>query len=81
MGFLKEWRNSVKKNKMDKGLILQTVLLFVLIVCMFLSIFWKVFLAVADFIAGIMFIVIPYNRKDEYKKIFSNRRIMFYSYF
>ena len=68
MDSLKEWRDNMKKKKMDKGLILQTVLLFILIACMFLSIFFKIFLAIADFIAGVMFIVIPYNRRKEYKK-------------
>lgn len=68
MDFLKEWKNNMKKNQMTKGLIIQTILLFVLIICMLLSIFVKIFLPIADFLAGIIFLIIAYNKKQEYPK-------------
>ncbi len=58
----------MKKNQMTKGLIIQTILLFVLIICMLLSIFVKIFLPIADFLAGIIFLIIAYNKKQEYPK-------------
>lgn len=57
-----------KKNQLTKGLIVQLVLLIILIILMVLSIFYKIFLPIADFVAGILFMVMAYNKKDQYKK-------------
>ena len=58
----------MKKNQMTKGLIIQTILLIILIIFMVLSVFWKIFLPIADFIAGIMFIMMAYNKRNAYTK-------------
>ena len=61
------------KNKLSKGLIVQMILLIILIILMILAIFNHIFLPYADFVAGIIFIVMSYNKKKDYSKL---RRII-----
>ena len=76
MVFLKEWR-IMMKNNLTKGLIVQFVLLILLIIFMILSLFRNVFLPYADFIAGLTFIVMAYNKRKDYSKFVTVLLILF----
>ena len=68
MDFLKEWRSKMKNN-LSKGLLIQLVLLIILIILMIVSIFHRAFLSYADFVAGITFFVMVFNKKKDYNKL------------
>ena len=57
------------KQNLSKGLIIQFILLIVLIILMFLSFKWKEVLPYADLVAGVIALVMAYNKKDDKKYI------------
>lgn len=60
----------MKSNQnLSKGLIIQFILLIGLIILMFLSIKWKELLPYADILAGVIALVMAYNKKDDKKYI------------
>ena len=65
------------KNSLDKGLIIQMVLVVILIVLMILAIFNSVFLPFADFIAGVIFITMVYNKNKDYSMFMKILLILF----
>jgi len=64
-------------KKLSKGLILQLVLLIILIILMILSIFKQVFLPYADFVAGVIFWTMAYNKNKDYSKFMTIILILF----
>lgn len=65
------------KNNLTKGLIIQIILVIILIVLMILSIFNNVFLPYADFVAGIIFMIMAYNKRKDYSKFMTILLILF----
>ena len=64
MGCLKEWMNMKSSNEnLNRGLILQFISLLVLIVLVMWTIFNKAVLPYADFVAGITFFIMAFNKK------------------
>ena len=60
----------MKNNqKLSKGLIIQIILLIGLIILMFLSFKWRGLLPYADILAGVIALVMAYNKKDDKKYI------------
>ncbi len=70
MAYSREWRNSMKSSneRISTGLMIQFCLLIVLIILVISSFIWKWLLPIADIIAGLMFFIIAYNKRDFYKK-------------
>ncbi len=66
----------MKKN-LSKGLIVQMILLIVLIIFMFMTIINHIFLPFADFTAGIIFIVMAYNKRKDYSKFMQILLVLF----
>lgn len=54
---------------MDKGLLAQVILLIVLIILMIISIFNKAFLGFADIVAGLLFFLMAYNKRNTFTKL------------
>ncbi|MBR3362305.1 MAG: hypothetical protein IKG40_00080 [Bacilli bacterium] len=65
------------KNKISKGLIVQIILLIILIIFVMLTIFNQAFLPIVDFIAGLTFFIIAYNKKNDYSKFMQIILILF----
>ena len=55
-------------KNLPKGLVVQLVLLIILVILMILTIINKMFLPYADFLAGVIFFVMAYNKKETYSK-------------
>lgn len=67
----------MKNQNMSKGLIVQLVLLIILVILMLFSIFYKEILPIADFVAGIIFMIMAYNKRNDYSKFMMVMLILF----
>lgn len=64
-------------KNLDTGLKVQLILLIILMILMVLAIFNKIFLPIADFVAGLTFGVMAYNKRESYSKFMTILMILF----